>query len=116
MQILMMIEILIVPLLILVLGILFRCGIPRKRNRWFGIRNRTTMKSQEAWQYAHRVCAAPLIVLGLLLLAAAVLLLILFADAVWFVWASSAMVLIAAAAMLFCLWYARMKIEKRFGQ
>ena len=71
MQILMMIEILIVPLLILICGILFRCGIPRKRNRWFGIRNRTTMKSQEAWQYAHRVCAAPLIVVGLLLLAAA---------------------------------------------
>ena len=114
MQILMMIELLISPLLILICGILFRCGIPRKRNRWFGIRSRTTMRSQEAWQYAHRVCAAPLIVVGLLLLAAAVLL-ILFADAVWFVWASSAMVLIAAAAMLFCLWYARMKIEKRFG-
>ncbi len=116
MQILTVVELLLFPLIMLIFGILFRCGIPRSRNRWFGIRSRTTMKSQEAWQYAHRVCAVPLILLGLLLMVAAVLLLIFCRDAAWLVWVSSAMAVITAAAALLCLQYAKRKIEKRFGR
>lgn len=116
MQILMIVELLLFPLIMLAFGILFHCGIPRNRNRWFGIRNRTTMRSQEAWQYAHRVCAAPLIVLGLLLLAAAVVLLVFCIDAAWFVWSPSAMALCSAVAALLCLRYTKAKIEKQFGR
>lgn len=56
-------------LLILVFGILFMCGLPKHRNRYFGIRTTVTMKSEKAWRYAHDLSGKIFSVCGAILCA-----------------------------------------------
>ena len=44
------------PVLMLIFGILFSCGLPKKRNAVFGIRTRRSTRSAETWRYAHDLC------------------------------------------------------------
>lgn len=43
----------VLSLLVLIFGLLFRRGMPKRRNGSFGIRIPATMRSDETWRFAH---------------------------------------------------------------
>ena len=53
------------PVMLLVYGILFTLGYPKKRNRHFGFRNANTMRSERIWRYAHDTAAKPTLYAGI---------------------------------------------------
>jgi len=57
---------LIVPLVMLIAGICFRNGLPRKVNWWAGYRTPMACKNQETWVFAHKLLARIWIPLGII--------------------------------------------------
>ena len=59
---------LLLPVIMLVFGRLFQTRPPKTINGLFGYRTARSMKSQEAWDFAHRTCGRLWFKLGLVLL------------------------------------------------
>ncbi|MCL2402038.1 MAG: SdpI family protein [Oscillospiraceae bacterium] len=59
---------LIIPLVMVVAGICFRNGLPRKVNWWAGYRTPMACKNQETWVFAHKYLSKIWIPLGLIFL------------------------------------------------
>lgn len=59
---------LFIPLLMLIFGVVFLKKTPNKINPVYGYRSRRSMKSPEAWKFAHFLCAKIWIALGAILL------------------------------------------------
>ena len=59
---------LLLPVIMLVFGRLFQTKPPKTINGLFGYRTARSMKSQEAWDFAHRTCGRLWFKLGLVLL------------------------------------------------
>ena len=57
---------LIIPLVMVIAGICFRNGLPRKVNWWTGYRTSMACKNQDTWVFAHKYLAKLLIPLGLI--------------------------------------------------
>lgn len=47
---------LLIPFTMIGFGICFLRRPPKQRNSWFGYRTARSMKSEEAWQFAHSYC------------------------------------------------------------
>ena len=52
----MFIILLMVPLLMIYMGNLFRRGKPKEINKVFGYRTYQSMRNQDTWDFAHRYC------------------------------------------------------------
>ena len=59
---------LFVPLIMLLVGIIFLKKSPNKINPIYGYRSRRSMKSLEAWKFAHYLCAKIWLYTGIILL------------------------------------------------
>lgn len=49
----------------LIAGVVLKFFPPKNINRYFGIKTKTTSKSQKAWDYAHKICANTLLAYSL---------------------------------------------------
>ena len=58
----------------LAVAVIGSCLPQIKRNRWFGIRTRSTLKNEEVWRKTHRVGGVAFVVAGLVSAAAAIIL------------------------------------------
>ena len=56
------------PMLMIVMGLLFRNAAPKKINYIFGYRSTMSMKNRDTWEFAHRYIGRLSLFLGLLLL------------------------------------------------
>lgn len=59
---------LFVPLIMLIFGIVFLKKSPNKINPVYGYRSRRSMKSPEAWKFAHYLCAKIWLYAGIVML------------------------------------------------
>ena len=59
---------LIIPLVMVIIGICIRNGLPRKVNWWAGYRTPMACKNQETWVFAHKFWSRILIPIGLILI------------------------------------------------
>ena len=59
---------LLLPVVMILLGVRFQRHPPRKINALYGYRTARSMRSQETWRFAHRVCGQLWVVLGGVLL------------------------------------------------
>jgi len=57
---------LIVPLVMVIAGICFRNGLPRKVNWWAGYRTPMACKNQETWVFAHKLLSKIWVPIGLI--------------------------------------------------
>ncbi len=56
------------PLIMIVQGIFFRRGGPKKINHVYGYRTHRAMLNEDTWRFAHRYCGKLWLVCGLILL------------------------------------------------
>ena len=59
---------LIVPLIMVIAGICFRNGLPRKVNWWAGYRTSMACKNQDTWVFAHKLLSKLWIPIGFVLI------------------------------------------------
>ncbi|QNO14190.1 SdpI family protein [Alkalicella caledoniensis] len=59
---------LLIPVSMIIIGILFRTRPPKNINYIYGYRTKRSMKSKEAWDYAHKLCGAAYLLMGILIL------------------------------------------------
>ena len=59
---------LIIPLIMLIFSIIFLKKAPDKINPVYGYRSRRSMKSKEAWKFAHYLCAKIWLIASIILL------------------------------------------------
>ena len=64
---------LLIPILMILIGFMFIKKPPKNINIWYGYRTKMSMKSQEAWDFAHKMCGRLWIKLGILILVIIVL-------------------------------------------
>ena len=64
---------LFVPLIMLLIGIIFIKKAPNKINPVYGYRSRHSMKSIEAWKFAHYLCAKIWLYAGIVMLTLTIL-------------------------------------------
>ncbi|MCC0659015.1 SdpI family protein [Clostridioides sp. ZZV14-6154] len=57
----------IIPAIIILIGFLYKYRAPKDINKFHGYRTNQSMKSQEAWDYAHNCGANIWIIIGLFL-------------------------------------------------
>lgn len=67
-----------IPLLMICMGRLFRRGVPREINKVFGYRTFRSMRNQDTWTFAHRVCGQLWWRVGWAMLPASVMAMLLF--------------------------------------
>ena len=109
---------LLCPLLMLGFGLISRKHPPKTINCWYGYRTARSMKSQAAWDFAHRTCGKLWSRLGLVLLplSALVMLPVLGADAgtvgLW----CGAVALVQTAVLLGSIFPVERALKKEFDQ
>ena len=109
---------LLIPAMMLLLGRRFLTKPPRTINGTYGYRTRRSMKSQAAWDFAHRTCGRLWSRLGLVLLplSALVMLPVLGADTgtvgLW----CGAVVLVQTAVLLGSIFPVERALKKEFDQ
>ena len=109
---------LLIPAMMLLLGRRFLTKPPRTINGTYGYRTRRSMKSQAAWDFAHRTCGRLWSRLGLVLLplSALVMLPVLGADAgtvgLW----CGVVVLVQTAVLLGSIFPVERALKKEFDQ
>ena len=62
------ISVIIIPIMSIVLGKIFRDNPPKEINRWKGYRTSRSMASQEAWDFANYTMGKRMFILGLWML------------------------------------------------
>lgn len=60
---------LLIPVSMIIIGIVFRTRLPKSINYLYGYRTKRSMESKESWDYAHKLCGAAYILIGILILA-----------------------------------------------
>lgn len=60
---------LLIPVSMIIIGIAFRIRPPKNINYLYGYRTKKSMGSKEAWDYAHKLCGAAYVLIGILALA-----------------------------------------------
>ena len=109
---------LLIPAMMLLLGRRFLTKPPRTINGTYGYRTRRSMKSQAAWDFAHRTCGRLWSRLGLVMLplSALVMLPVLGADTgtvgLW----CGAVVLVQTAVLLGSIFPVERALKKEFDQ
>ena len=68
---------LIFPIVMVVAGICFRNGLPRKVNWWAGYRTPMACKNQDTWVFAHKLLSKIMIPIGFVLILISIIALIL---------------------------------------
>lgn len=58
----------VIPLIMIIFGLLFDKSAPSRINRMYGYRTKMSMKNQETWQFAHKLCGQVWKRIGLILL------------------------------------------------
>lgn len=109
---------LLIPAVMLLLGRRFLTKPPRTINGTYGYRTRRSMKSQAAWDFAHRTCGRLWSRLGLVLLplSALVMLPVLGADARMVGLWCGAVVLVQTAVFLGSIFPVERALKKEFDQ
>lgn len=66
--ILMFVTAVLCPVIMIIMGLLFRKAGPKKINYIYGYRTTMSMKNRDTWEYAHRYCGRLSLYLGLIML------------------------------------------------
>ena len=56
------------PMIMIIMGILFRKSGPKKINYIYGYRTAMSMKNRDTWEFAHRYCGRVSLYIGLIML------------------------------------------------
>lgn len=64
---------LMIPVIMLVFGWIFRCQAPKKINVWYGYRTARSMKNEDTWAFAHRHLGRTWMIVGAVLLVISVI-------------------------------------------
>ena len=64
---------LLVPVIMLVFGWIFRCKAPKKINVWYGYRTARSMKNEDTWVFAHQHIGRTWLIVGAVMLMISVL-------------------------------------------
>lgn len=69
----MLVMILLIPAVMIIFGALFKRSAPKEINYIFGYRTERSMKNQETWSFAHKLCGKIWLVCGIALVPASVI-------------------------------------------
>ena len=64
---------LLIPVIMLVFGWIFRCQAPKKINVWYGYRTARSMKNEDTWVFAHQHIGRTWMLVGAVLLVISVI-------------------------------------------
>ena len=64
---------LLIPVIMLVFGWVFRCRAPKKINVWYGYRSARSMKNEDTWVFAHQHIGRTWMIAGAVLLVISVI-------------------------------------------
>ena len=64
---------LLIPVIMLVFGWIFRCRAPKKINVWYGYRSARSMKNEDTWVFAHQHIGRTWMLVGVVLLVVSVI-------------------------------------------
>ena len=64
---------LLIPVIMLVFGWIFRCQAPKKINVWYGYRTARSMKNEDTWVFAHQHIGRTWMLVGVVLLVVSVI-------------------------------------------
>ena len=64
---------LLIPVIMLVFGWIFRCQAPKKINVWYGYRSARSMKNEDTWVFAHQHIGRTWMIAGAVLLVISVI-------------------------------------------
>ena len=64
---------LLIPVIMLVFGWIFRCRAPKKINVWYGYRSARSMKNEDTWVFAHQHIGRTWMLVGAVLLVISVI-------------------------------------------
>ena len=64
---------LLIPVIMLVFGWIFRCQAPKKINVWYGYRSARSMKNEDTWVFAHQHIGRTWMLVGAVLLVISVI-------------------------------------------
>ena len=64
---------LLIPVIMLVFGWIFRCRAPKKINVWYGYRSARSMKNEDTWVFAHQHIGRTWMIAGAVLLVISVI-------------------------------------------
>ena len=64
---------LLIPVIMLVFGWIFRCRAPKKINVWYGYRSARSMKNEDTWVFAHQHIGRTWLIVGAVLLVISVI-------------------------------------------
>lgn len=56
------------PVILIIMGLLFRKSGPKKINSIYGFRTAMSMKNRDTWEFAHRYCGRLSLYIGLIML------------------------------------------------
>ncbi|MCT4543905.1 MAG: SdpI family protein [Vallitalea sp.] len=59
---------LVLPITMIIIGLVYKYNAPEKVNNFHGYRTKQSMKSQEAWDYAHKHLSLIFTIMGVILL------------------------------------------------
>ena len=59
---------LLIPVIMLVFGWIFRCQAPKKINVWYGYRTARSMKNEDTWVFAHQHIGRTWLIVGAVML------------------------------------------------
>ena len=104
---------LVFPIMLLVYGILFTLGYPKKRNRHFGFRNAITMRSERIWRYAHDTAAKPTLYAGIGMTAMCAAVIIVTKGRVPY-WLATAVFVVSCILFVLIVRYVNRKVREQF--
>ena len=64
---------LLIPVIMLVFGWIFRCQAPKKINVWYGYRTARSMKNEDTWVFAHQHIGGTWLIVGAVMLVISVI-------------------------------------------
>ena len=64
---------LLIPVIMLVFGWIFRCQAPKKINVWYGYRTARSMKNEDTWVFAHQHIGRTWLIVGAVMLVISVI-------------------------------------------
>ena len=64
---------LLIPVIMLVFGWVFRCQAPKKINVWYGYRTARSMKNEDTWVFAHQHIGRTWMIVGSVMLVISVI-------------------------------------------
>lgn len=71
---------LLTPLIMILIGLIWRRHPPKTMNGVYGYRTNSSMKNQETWDYAHTACSKVWVILGSLVLLISLIFCVLYTE------------------------------------